>query len=175
MCVRYSPCGRYLACGTQDGSVSVFDISTSRLLHNMGGGAQDGDAQRLNIAGSGHSMTVRSVAFTRDSQRLISCSDDKHINIYDISSGNLIKSLSGHNSFVFDLAVSPDGQHFASCSADRQVKIWELSTMECIHSFQSEHSDQVWGVAYNHDGSLLASVGDDMTIRIYDIPLDQSK
>jgi WD repeat-containing protein 61 len=68
MAVSYSKCGRFLACGSQDGSVCVFDVATSKLLHNL----------------QGHSMTIRSVKFTNDSQKLITASDDKHIHVYDV-------------------------------------------------------------------------------------------
>jgi WD repeat-containing protein 61 len=57
-----------LAAGGQDGSVAIFDVATSKLKHTL----------------EGHSMTIRSVAFTNDSERLLTASDDKHINVYDV-------------------------------------------------------------------------------------------
>jgi WD repeat-containing protein 61 len=104
-----SPCGRFLASGSKDGSIFLFDIGTSKLIHTL----------------QGHSMSVRSVKFTNDSQRLLSSSDDKHvrrktfftifkIHVYDVKSGSLIKALSGHSSYVLNLSISPDNHHFAS-------------------------------------------------------------
>jgi WD repeat-containing protein 61 len=120
-------------------------------------------------------MTVRTLAFTQDSSQLITGSDDKHIHIYDVKSGSLTQVLSGHDSFVFSVKTSPNRQHFASCSSDRTVRIWELSTLECIHVFDNAHKDQVWSCAYNDDGSLLASVSSDLSLRLYNCPLDASK
>lgn len=119
-------------------------------------------------------MTIRSVQFTLDSQKLLTASDDKHIHVYDVKTGSMIKALSAHSSFVLALAVSPTGSHFASSSTDKQVKVWELSTLDCIKTFD-EHKDQVWGLAYNESGSLLCSVSDDHAIRCYNCPLDNSK
>ncbi|KAL0491830.1 WD repeat-containing protein [Acrasis kona] len=155
--VAYSPNGRYLAAGGQDGSVAIFDVATS-----------------VKTSLEGHSMSVRSVAFTTDSERLLTASDDKHINVYDVKQGALIKTLSGHGSFVLSLDVSPTGLTFASSSTDRQIKIWELSTLECIHTFE-EHKDQVWDIAYDETGAKLASVSDDHSIRVYTCPTDTSK
>lgn len=93
-----SPEGRFLASGGNDGSVSIFDVATSKLLHTL----------------DGHAMGIRAVAFTNDSQKLITASDDKHIHVYDVKTGSLIKSLSGHASFVLGLAVAPNNLTFAS-------------------------------------------------------------
>lgn len=34
------------------------------------------------------------------------------------------------------------------------------------HTFE-DHSDQVWGVAYNEDGTRLATAGDDGNVFVY--------
>jgi WD repeat-containing protein 61 len=159
MSVAYSPNGRFVACGLQDGSVVIFDVSTSSIVHHL----------------NAHSMSVRTLAFTEDSSLLLTGSDDKHIHVHDVKSGTTAHVLSGHDSFIFCIRVSPDKKHFASCSSDRTVRIWELSTMECIHIFENVHKDQIWSLAYNNDGSLLASVGSDLSLRLYHCPLDESK
>lgn len=159
MSVAYSGNGRFVACGLQDGSVTIFDVSTGSVYHHL-------DA---------HSLTVRSLSFSLDSSLLISSSDDKSIHVYDVKSGALSRVLSGHESSVFCVRVSPNGKHFASCSADRSVRIWELSTLECIHVFEGAHADIVWSLAYNHDGSCLASVSSDLSLKLYNCPLDDSK
>jgi len=82
----------------------------------------------------------------------------------------LIKTLSGHGSFVLGLGISPDNKHFASCSSDKTVKIWEISSFENVNTF-TEHKDQVFGVSYNEKGDLLASIGDDNSLKIYSCPL----
>jgi WD repeat-containing protein 61 len=165
---KKSNCGKYIACGGNEGNIYVFNVSTSKILYNL----------------QGHSSTVRSLKFTNDSQKLITTSDDKHIHVYDMSTGNLVKSLSGHSSFVLSVAVSPDNEHFSTTSTDKTVKIWELSSLDCINTF-SEHNDQgffffylkklVWSSSFNFDGSLLCSVSDDLLMKIYNCPLDNSK
>ncbi|KAJ3095707.1 hypothetical protein HDU97_006593 [Phlyctochytrium planicorne] len=109
----------YIASGAENGSIHIFDVPTQKLLHSL----------------PGHAQPVRSLAFSPDSSTLITASDDKRINMYDVSS-------------------------------DRKVKIWDANSRQCVHTFE-EHTDQVWGLAYNDEGTKLASVSDDKSLVVY--------
>ena len=119
-------------------------------------------------------MAIRSLTFTPDSQTLITASDDKRINIYDVENANCVSTLTGHQSWVLCVTASPNGTQFATGllllirSSDKRVKIWDLVSRTCVHTFEG-HTEQVWGVSYNDDGSRLASVGDDRSMIIYSL------
>ena len=63
-----SPDGKYLACGSIDGFVNIFDIQASKLLHSF----------------EGHAMPIRSIAFAPNSQVLCTASDDNYIKVFDV-------------------------------------------------------------------------------------------
>jgi WD repeat-containing protein 61 len=149
--VAYSPDGSRLACGSMDGTVAVFDLGSSKLLHTL----------------EGHYKPVRSLTFTPDGKQLLTACDDMHSHLYDVEDGSLIEAFSGHESWVLTVACHPNGQFFATGSSDSKVKIWDLATKSCAQTV-SEHTDQVWGVAFNSNGSRLASVSDDKSVLIYD-------
>ncbi|KAI8345918.1 WD repeat-containing protein 61-like protein [Mortierella sp. GBAus27b] len=154
MCVAYSPNGEYLACGTEASSdsatVLLFDVATGKLRSTF----------------KGHAMTVRSIAFSSDSKKLVTGSDDKRIMIYDAVHGDTIRTLSGHSAWVLSVAVSNDGTHVASGSSDSKVKLWDLVADQCIDTMDG-HSDQVWGLAWNQRGNKFASASDDKGVKIY--------
>jgi WD40 repeat protein len=65
------------------------------------------------------------------------------------------------------VAAACEFHHYSG--SDSTVKIWDMSAKECVHSFDTAHTDQIWSVAYNHDGTQLVSAGDDGVLQIYDI------
>ncbi len=54
-----------------------------------------------------------------DGKSIISGSSDKIIKIWDLSSGQLTRTLAGHEGWVNGVALSPDGKHIASGSSSK--------------------------------------------------------
>ncbi|KAF8393583.1 hypothetical protein HHK36_021827 [Tetracentron sinense] len=156
--VAWSPDGRRLACGSMDGTISIFDVSRAKFLHHL----------------EGHFMPVRSLAYSPvDTRVLFSASDDAHVHMYDAEGKSLIGAMSGHASWVLSVDVSPDGAALATGSSDRTVRLWDLSMRAAVQTM-SNHTDQVWGVAFRPPGGTgvragrLVSVSDDKGISLYD-------
>ena len=108
-------------------------------------------------------LTVRCAC--ADSQQVLTACDDMQVHLYE-ASGNLIEAFSGHESWVLDVAAHPDGVHFLSSSSDSTVKLWDIPQRTCVTTAR-EHSDQVWSIALNPDGSEAASCGDDGKVVTY--------
>jgi WD40 repeat protein len=84
----------------------------------------------------GHTEPVTSVAFSHDSARLASASDDKTVKIWDASSGACLQTLEGHSNGVSSVAFSHDSARLASASDDSTVKIWDASSGACLQTLQ---------------------------------------
>ncbi|XP_061363523.1 WD repeat-containing protein VIP3-like [Gastrolobium bilobum] len=110
--VAWSPDGKRLACGSMDGTISVFDVPRARFLHHL----------------EGHSMPVRSLVYSPyDPRLLFSASDDGNVHMYDADGKALVGTMSGHASWVLCVDVSPDGEAIATGSSDRTVRLWDLN------------------------------------------------
>jgi WD40 repeat protein len=91
--VAFSPDGQWLASGSSDNTVKVWDASSGGLTRSL----------------AGHQGSVRSVAFSPGGRGLASGSDDRTVKLWDVSTGTLNRSLEGHHNWVRSLAFSPDG------------------------------------------------------------------
>ena len=76
---------------------------------------------------SGHTDTVRGVAFSPDGTRLATASWDKTAKVWEVSSGREVLTLSGHTDKVSGIAFSPDGTRLATASHDRTVRVHALN------------------------------------------------
>ena len=114
----------------------------------------------------GHEGTVYSVAFSRDSRRLASCSDDRTVRLWNIDTGQC-RVLRGHNDQVFAAAFHPDGTRLATAGRDQAVWIWDPERGVEVARLTG-HTDYVWSLAFSPDGSSLASGSGDFTVRLWD-------
>jgi WD40 repeat protein len=72
------------------------------------------------------------VAFSPDGQTLASGSCDNTIKLWNMTTGNCLKTLHGHASWIWSVAFSPDGQILASGSQDETIKLWDVQTGRCL-------------------------------------------
>lgn len=108
---------------------------------------------------------VTSIAFSPNGQLLISGSEDSTIKVWELNTGQEIRTLTGHSNFVNSIAISPDGRFLASVGSNI-IKLWELSTGQEVHTL-SGHSALIHSVTFSPDGQMLASGANDTTIKLW--------
>ncbi len=74
-CLAVSPDGKYLAYGKLRGSLDIFSLVSNKVIKTI----------------EAHSSWINGIAFSSDSRRLVSGSDDDNITIWDIATGKSIK------------------------------------------------------------------------------------
>src|SRR5215475_11615379 len=139
------------------------------------------------ILQTGHTKSANAVAFSPDNRWLASGGKDNVIKIWDLSNGNVLRTLYGHSSNVNALAVSPDGKLLASGSGDinderdlrstmegggvggedNTVRIWNVETGRELKILRS-HELPIAAVAFSADGHSLTSVSGD-AVKTWDV------
>ncbi|KAI8324030.1 WD40 repeat-like protein [Martensiomyces pterosporus] len=153
-----SPDGTRVACAGVGSHVYVFDVSSGSLVCTF----------------SGHSDNVRSVSFSADSSLLVTASDDRQVQLHDVRHGSPVSAFMGHSGWVLSAEMHPNGAYIASGSVDTKVKIWDVAQRACVET-HSTHTQAVWSVAWQRSSEdvltprpMLASVGEDCGVRLYD-------
>ena len=113
-----------------------------------------------------HSESVRTVAFSLDGHMLASGSNDCTIVLWEVSTGQKLRTLAEHSNWVRTVAFSPDGHMLASGSNDHTIVLWEVSTGQKLRTLAG-HSGCVHSVAFSPDGRTLVSGSDDHTIVLW--------
>ncbi|KAH8800558.1 quinon protein alcohol dehydrogenase-like superfamily [Flagelloscypha sp. PMI_526] len=117
----------------------------------------------------GHSSTILSLAFSPDSQSIISGSIDNTLRLWDVTTGASIgEPLQDHSNWVNSVAFSPDGRRIVSGSGDMTIRLWDTTTGAVIGQPLSGHSNAVNCVAFSPDGQRIVSGSTDKTLRLWD-------
>ena len=109
----------------------------------------------------GHSNGIMSLQF--DDTTLITGSYDATVKVWDIKTGEEIRTLTGHAAGIRCLQF--DGDKLITGSLDRTIKVWNWRTGALVRTL-SGHTDGVIGL--HLAGKLLASGSSDHTIMVHD-------
>jgi WD40 repeat protein/uncharacterized caspase-like protein len=129
------------------------------------------DQTRL-VVQTGHSNNVSTVAFSPDGKTLASGSWDNTIKLWEVATGQELRTLTGHSSYVTAVAFSPDGKMLASGSWDKTIRFWNLVSGEELRILKG-HSGFITAVAFSPDGKTLASASWDKTVKLWDVASGQ--
>jgi platelet-activating factor acetylhydrolase IB subunit alpha len=101
---------QFLVLGTRDKEIRVYDILSTSLLFTL----------------RGHDDWVRSVSFHKSGKYIMSCGDDRSIQIWDIATQRCKKKLqNAHEHFVTCFVMHGKKPIAASASVDKTIKVWQ--------------------------------------------------
>jgi WD40 repeat protein len=170
--VLFSQDGQRLASASADGEVRIWDASPF-----------DKDADpRIRTLPPHPTLSPRSggegwvkgddgeffgLAFCpTDSRLLASASADKSIKLWDIQTGQVVRTFHGHKEAAICVAFSPDGRRLLSGSMDRTVKLWDAQTGKELLSIPG-FKVMVHSLAFSPTGPAFAT-GSHRKLQLWD-------
>ena len=145
--LAYSPADASLLAGAgvanvrEDSVIKIWNLKTHRTIEL-----------------TGHSDTVKSLAFSPNGKWLVSGGADRTIRMWDVARRqNTETQQHVINRVVYTVqavAFSPDGEQLATAGG-AYVIVWNFRTM--TEEFRFQHHKTVWALAFSPDGRYLAA------------------
>lgn len=119
--------------------------------------------------------------FTPGNRQVLVGTKTGEIEIFDISSSTMIRSIKGHSGAIWSMDISPDGKQLVTGSADHDVKFWDFDLtrddddedgtsplrLTLVPARTLRMSDDVLCVKYSPDNRLLAVALLDATVKVF--------
>jgi WD40 repeat protein/tetratricopeptide (TPR) repeat protein len=185
-CVTYSPDGKTLACGHDNGLVRLLDAVSPAVRAYLPGHGQRATAMACSADGNtlaearadftvhlldaatrqeravlrGHTAPVTAVGFSRDGAVVATTGCDRTVRLWDAAGGRPRHTLTGPAQVVRCLALSPDGTLVAAGDGDTdrpgKVWLWETAGGRPAGTLETQ-AWTVWALAFSPDGRTLAT------------------
>ncbi|MEQ8960194.1 MAG: WD40 repeat domain-containing protein, partial [Coleofasciculus sp. C2-GNP5-27] len=93
---------------------------------------------------------------------------DETLKIWDLQSGEELKTLTEHSDSVHAVAISSSGRRAVSASADNTLKVWDLHSGQELKTLRG-HINWVWSVAITPDRKRAVSASWDTSLIVWNL------
>ncbi len=117
----------------------------------------------------GHSDGVVGLAWSADGKRIVTCSDDDTVQMWNATTGQTLWKYSPFlsNSYIFDVAESPDGKRIAAAGSKSLVWLLDATNGHLLATLD-DSSGFVLGLAWSPDSKRIAIGDESGTVTVKD-------
>ncbi len=185
-CVVFSPDGKFLVSGGEDGFLKWWDLRGWRAAnpHIAAAGGPAAVATALAYARAStrpvseyhdnpikaHDGGVKSLAFAASGKVLASGGGDRAAKVWAPDGLSLIRNFDNHAEAVLAVAVTPDAKILATANngTTATIRLINIETSRDIRRLIG-HTGAIYSLAIGGEGELLASASFDKSVRLWDV------
>jgi WD40 repeat protein/serine/threonine protein kinase len=150
--IAFSPNGEFLAGNSGNLGVGIWDAETGEQMMLLP-----------------ETAPITHVTFSQDGQTLVSSTKDGMVSLWDIDSRSQILRILGQATGFNFLAYSQDGKRVAVGNNPQSTSIWDVSPTGSREVLTiAAHEGKVHDAVYDPSGMIIASSGEDGTLRLWD-------
>ncbi|MBD0742432.1 helix-turn-helix domain-containing protein [Streptomyces sp. CBMA152] len=171
--VAFSADSRTVATGNGT-ALHLWDNATGRLRTTLTpdpGRATTSPSPR-GSTGDGVCEEMREIVFSPDS-RTLAARDRQRVTLWDVATGRVRTAFttscdgSGPRFSLAHIVFTPDGRTLA-IGDGKQVRLWDVATGR-RRAVLTGHAETVRDIAFSPDGRTMATAGNDLTVRLWDV------
>ncbi|CAH1391564.1 unnamed protein product [Nezara viridula] len=136
-----------LATGTSEGEVFLWSLNSFSIVKNL----------------PGHKESVSCLQFSPDSTKLVSCSEDQSLKVFDLCTGTTVFSKCHVEKLK---CLTWDGTTLLVGGAQGSLYLWDLINVILVKQFEA-HQGAVLSITAADDGSVIVTGGEDKKIKIW--------
>jgi WD40 repeat protein len=169
--ISFTSDGSLFAAAGNDGRMLVYETAKGTLRHEF----------------LGHTAYVQRVALSPDGKLLASSAprQDDGVHLWDVAKGKEVHTFTGHRSGPLTVAFLSNGRTVVTTSrdashnlpmsdwADWSLRQWDAASGEELRAEKASQAGEIHWTVFSDDGSRLATVRQDGTLRLWDVSKTQ--
>lgn len=154
--VDWHPYYSLTASGGKDRFIKVWDVKSGQEICSL----------------YKHTNSLSKIRFCDDGRYMVSCGRDQMLKIFDVRTMKVLHEYKGHDSDIFSVNWNPSiPTMFASCDQSGKICLWDINQTKpltsWLHSSIAVGQVEVWELAWNKLGNMLATCGGDKHVKLW--------